>query len=116
MSISKKIVKARAVSVTSLLALTLVLGGWLWAHYALRGITNGPLILHFDDIQGITAVGDLSTITFMGALGTTVVLMNFFIALEFDGRDRFLGKMAAGVTFVFAVLLFIGFVAIIKVN
>jgi hypothetical protein len=42
--------------------------------------------------------------------------MNFFIALEFDARDRFLGKFTAVMTLVFATLLFIAFAAIINVN
>lgn len=112
----KKILKSRAVGIMSLAAFLLISGGSLWAYFALRGVANAPLILHFDDLSGITAVGSSTSITFMGLLGMAVVLMNFAIALELDARDRFLGKLAAAVTLVFSILLFIAFVAIINVN
>ena len=103
-------------SATFLASLAFAVAGWVWAYVALRGVTNAPLILHFDDLTGITAVGAFGNIMFVGFLGTAIVIMNFFIALEFEPRDRFLGKLAAAVTFIFAVLLFIAFAAIINVN
>lgn len=112
----KKIIRAKVVSILSLTAFLFVLGGFLWADLALRGVANAPLILHFDDIQGITSVGPLGTIIFVGSLGLAIVIMNFFIALEFDARDRFLGKLTAVTTLIFAILLFIAFAAIINVN
>ena len=112
----KKIMRARALCAVFLGALAFVVSGWVWAYTALRGVTNAPLILHFDDLTGITAVGTLANITFVGILGTVIVLMNFVIALELEARDGFLGKLAAATTFIFAVLLFIAFVAIINVN
>lgn len=112
----KKMMQSRVVSAVFLGALAFVVGGWVWAYVALRGITNTPLILHFDDLSGITAVGTLTNIMFMGFLGTVVVLVNFVTALEFEARDRFLGKLTAAITFIFAVLLFIAFTAIINVN
>lgn len=113
----KKIIRAKAVSIMSFAALAFAAGGWLWAYFALRGATaQTPLILHFNDLSGITAVGGMGSITFMGILGVVVALLNFFVALELDGRDRFLGKLAAAATLVFAALLFIAFAAIINVN
>lgn len=75
-----------------------------------------PLIIHFNDLEGITAVGTPTSLAFMAALGTAVVVINSLIALELEERDRFLGKLTAAVTLVFAVLLFIAFAAIINVN
>ena len=111
-----KIIRAKAVSVLCFLSFLFVLGGSLWADLALRGVANAPLILHFNDIDGITSVGSLATIIFIGLLGLAIVIMNFFIALEFDARDRFLGKFTAVLTLIFAILLFIAFAAIINVN
>lgn len=108
--------RAKAVGILSLAALAFVLGGSLWAYFALGGAGNTPLILHFDDISGITAVGSLKNLIFVGLLGVIVVIMNFFIALELEERDRFLGKLTAALTLLFAVLLFIAFAAIINVN
>lgn len=112
----KKILRHKVVSGFFLTSLSLVLGGSLWAYFSLRGVSGVPLILHFDDIGGITSVGSLGTLVFMGVFGIIVVMLNFFIALEFEERDRFLGKAAAAVTFIFALLLFIAFAAIINVN
>lgn len=117
----RKIIRARAVSAISLAAMCFAAGGWIWAYVALRHAagTAGqgtPLILHFNDLSGITAVGGIGTITFMGILGVAVVTLNSLVALELSGRDRFLAKLAAVATLVFAALLFVAFAAIISVN
>lgn len=114
----KKISRAKAVSVALVAALGFALGGWLWAYSSLRGAAAAgtPLILHFNDISGITAVGGMASITFMGILGVAVVLLNSAIALALEERDRFLGKLAAAMTLAFAALLFLAFAAIINVN
>jgi hypothetical protein len=113
----KKIDQSKILGLVFFAALCLVVGGWIWAYVALHKLTaDTPLILHFDDLEGITAVGTFGTIMFMGILGTVAVVMNFLIALELEARDRFLGKLIAAITFIFAALLFIGFVAIISVN
>ena len=112
----KKITKSKGVSIVSLISFAFVTAGSLWAYFALRGVANGPLILHFDDLSGITAVGSSASITFMGLFGMVVVLMNFAIALELDARDRFLGKLTAAITLIFSILLFVAFIAIINVN
>ncbi len=100
----------------SFAAFLFVLSGWLWAHFALRGAANAPLILHFDDLSGITSVGTSANLTFMGFFGIAIVIMNFFIAIGLEDRDRFFGKLAAAATLVFAILLFIAFAAILNVN
>lgn len=112
----RKISKHRIVSIQGLLAVAIVLGGFGWSYFALRGIPSGPFILHFNDVSGITRVGGTELFSFMGAFGVLVTLMNFFIALELDSRDRFFGKYLAFISLVFAVLLFIAFGAIISVN
>ena len=112
----RKIVKHREVSVATLVSFALVIGGSLWAFIVLCAVTNGPIILHFDDIEGVTSVGGLGTILFMGTLGFLVVLINFSIALELEQKERFLGKIVAAITLIFATLLFIGFAVIINVN
>ncbi len=116
MTIWRKVIRAKAVSILSFAALALTAGGWFSAYFALREVADTPLILHFDDLSGITAVGGRGIITFMGILGVAVTIMNFFISLEFEARDRFLGKLSAVITFIFALLLFIAFAAIVNVN
>lgn len=112
----KKIVKYPLVSLLSLASMLLVLGGSIWAYAAILSNGSAPYILHFDDVNGITAVGGVWNLVFMGVLGILIVLLNFFLALELEARDKILGKMVAGLTLVIAILLFIGFVAILSVN
>ena len=104
----------------SFAAFALALGGGLWAYLALSAAAGSgpaaPLILHYDDLSGITAVGGIGTVSFAAVFGVLAVLVNFLVALELDARDWFLGKFTAGATLVFAILLFIGFAAIIGVN
>ena len=100
----------------SLASFLFAAGGTLWAYLALRGVANTPIILHFDDLLGITAVGGLGSVMAVGILGAVFVLINSFLAFELDLRDRFLGKFVAVLTLVFAILLFLALSAIINVN
>lgn len=106
----------RAVAALCFGAFAFVLLGFISALVTLGGATQDSLILHFDNAGGITNIGSIGTLIFMGCLGLLVVVMNFIIALGFDGRDRFLGKWLAAMTLVFAVLLFIAFTAILNAN
>ena len=112
----KKITAYRLVSLLSLASLVFAAGGFFWAFGALEGTASGPLILHFNDLQGITSIGSFGAILWMGALGIAIVVVNFFIALDLEARDNVLGKIIAATTLVMAILLFLAFAAIIKVN
>ena len=98
-------------------AIAIALCGFLWAYFRLLNIVgNGPLVLHFNDMDGITNVGNLWGIVSMGVLGIAVTVVDFFIAMELEERNRFLGKMVAVASVFFAVLLFITFAAILSFN
>lgn len=112
----KKISKHRLVSLLSLASLAFAAGGFFWALGALGGTASGPLILHFNDMQGITSIGSFGNILWMGMLGIAIVVINFFIALDLEARDNVLGKIVAAMTLAMAILLFLAFAAIIKVN
>jgi hypothetical protein len=112
----KKILKFWVVSLLSLVSLLFVLGGAIWDYVAVLHSGAAPYILHFNDIDGITKVGGISNLVLMGILGVFIVVMNFFITLELEARDKILGKIVAALTLVLAILLFIGFVAILSVN
>jgi len=118
----KKLFDHRLITTLCAIALAFVLGGCLWAFFELQGVgsaAGNSLILHFNDLSGITQIGGIAIIIFMGIFGVLVTFMNFFIALEFDSRPakgRFFGRFLAAMTVVFAVLLFIAFAAIINVN
>ena len=104
------------VSLVFLASFALAAGGFFWALAALNASSGNGVILHFSDLTGITAVGDFNTLIAMGILGIAIVVVNFFVALSLEERDGVLGKIVAAVTLVMAVLLFIAFAAIIKVN
>lgn len=127
----KKFLNENLISILSWIAAAFVLGGWIWALVALPLVgarePGVPLILHFDDLRGITVVGGLDAIIFAGIFGLVVVGMNFAIAREFELRaggvngeggagGRFFGRFLAVMTLAFAILLFIAFAAIINVN
>jgi len=110
-----KIFKFKLVSAIFAACLALVLGGPIWAYFALRG-ANTPLIIHFSDWAGINQTGGLADLLWVGVTGIVIVVVNFFIALELEARDWFWGKLLASATLFFALLIFIGFAAIISVN
>ena len=112
----KKISQYRLVSLLSLASLAFSAGGFFWALGALSGSMSGPVILHFNDMQGITHVGTFTDIILMGVLGIIVVVIDFFVALDLEARDNVLGKIVAVTTLVMAILLFLSFAAIINVN
>lgn len=97
------------------LSLVLVLGGVSWAYFAMRDF-QGPFVLHFDDILGITQIGGANALLAAGFTGMVVVVINLVLAFELEVRNRFLSRLVAGSTLVFAALIFMGFAAIISVN
>lgn len=98
-----------------ILSFLLILGGSLWAYFALRG-TSQPLILHFNDLAGITRIGNAASFLGVGFIGLFGAVINFIIALELEARDKFLARLLAAATLFMGVLLFVGFAAIISVN
>jgi len=115
MTLAKKILKYKLVSSLFAVSFLLALGGTAWVYAALRG-AGGPLILHFNDISGITQIGSFDELVWVGVTGILIVILNFFIALELEARDWFWGKLLASGTLLLAILLFIGLAAIISVN
>lgn len=111
----KKILKFKIVSGVFAASLIFVVGGTLWAYSALHGV-SGPLILHFNNLAGINQIGGLSELLWIGVTAIVVVVVNFFIALELEARDWFLGKLLAAGTMLLGILTFIGFASIISVN
>lgn len=93
----------------------LVVGGWLWAWFYLQTIDQ-TLILHFNDRVGINFVGRIGDLTGFVVMALVAVIMNFILALALEDRGWFLGKLLSAATLAFAVLIFIGFAAIISVN
>ncbi len=112
----RKLIKYRLITAFCVMALAFVIGGCIWAYVALKSTGSGPFILHFNDIEGITEVWGISTILFMGIFGVIAVLADLVIAIELAGHERKLGNTLAAGGLVFAILLFMAFAAILKVN
>jgi len=111
----KKILKAKLLSAIFAASLGFVVGGSIWAYAMLRGVP-GPIILHFNNISGISSIGSVFDLFLISITAAAMVIVNFFLALELEARDWFLGKIVAAATLVLSVLIFIAFAAIISVN
>lgn len=110
-----RIIHDKFISGCFISAAAFVVGGAAWAYGALRSI-NQPLILHFSSYVGINQVGGLGELLGVATVAMVVVLLNFFLAANAREHDVFLSRFISAATFVFAVLIFIGFAAIISVN
>ena len=110
-----KIVRARLLSSLFGGSFLLVLSGIFWVYGKLQSV-KGPLVVHFDDLFGISRIGDIFDILQPGFVCLLVILVNFLIALELEEKDRFLPRFLAGMTLFFSILIFISFAAIISVN
>lgn len=111
----KGVFRFRVPNLALILSLILVLGGWLWAFFALRKVSQ-PLILHFSEQVGINQVGYAGDLAKVGVFGLVVLIVNFLISSELEERERFLGRLTSLVTVFLAILIFIYFTAIIGVN
>jgi len=111
----EKIKRHRLISVLLILSLILVAGGFFWAWFSL-GRTGSPIIVHFDDLYGITTTTGRGIIVFAGIFGLAMVLVNASLAFEFEERSSLFGKLTAILTLALAILLFIAFAAILSVN
>lgn len=112
----RELVRKHRLTVISFgISAALIMSGWIWAWVYLRRVEQ-PIILHFSSLSGIDLVGRAEELVAPAVLGMTVVGINFVLAMTLEERDWFLGKLLAGTTLAFAVLIFIGFAAIISVN
>lgn len=111
----EKVLKLRIKGPLFLVSFALVFGGVLWTYFSLGG-ASGPVIIHFDSLTGISLIGSFWSLVGFGIMALIIVTFNFLIAFELRERDRFLARLAAVVTLLFAVLIFIALAAIISVN
>jgi hypothetical protein len=123
-----KIIKHKLVTGLFAAAFAFVLGGFGWAIAALGArnasvgsgaggiMSAGRIILHFNDIGGITRLGGIGDLWYAGIFAVIAVAINYAIALELDARDGVMGKTMAAITLAAAILLFIACAAILSVN
>lgn len=111
----KKLFKFKVLGGVFALSLVFVIAAWFWAYVSLKDIPQ-PLIIHYSEYAGIDQIGSLWSLAAVAVFGLAVVVMNFLIAVELEERDALMGKLVAGLTLFFAILIFIGFAAIIGVN
>jgi hypothetical protein len=74
------------------------------------------LILHFSTYTGINQIGGLKELFALGFTAFVLLVINAILAFSLETRQPLLGKLIAAVTVFLALLLFIGFMAIISVN
>jgi hypothetical protein len=96
-------------------SLVLVLTSLALAYFSLKGI-HQPLILHFSTYTGINQIGRLGDLLTFGITAIVIVGINTMLAFALKDRALILSRLIALVTIFLAVLLFIGFMAIISVN
>ena len=96
-------------------SLLLVSTALVWGFVSLRG-TSQPIVLHWDPFYGIDRVGGIRELLIMGVSGILTLAVNFAIIYELLRRDYFWARLAASLTLLVSVLLFLAFAAIIHVN
>ncbi|MEK7193656.1 MAG: hypothetical protein AAB652_02600 [Patescibacteria group bacterium] len=95
-----------------------VISGFLWAFFALRGVSQ-PLVIHFTHVYDYPEINQIGTVWDLGviaAVGMLIVLVNGVITLELEKKDWFLGKLLAIGTLCMSILIFAAFKVIIDVN
>jgi hypothetical protein len=102
-------------NLTFLLAVVLVLGGWLWSFLALRDLTQG-IVTGFNSDVLINQIGSITDFSAIGFFGLLMVFFNFLISTELESRDSRFARGVALATVLLGVLIFIYFSAIIGVN
>lgn len=110
-----KILKHKKISVVLALSLIFPICGMIWAYFSLKE-AQGPLIMHFSNLSGISQIGSVWNILSLGFVAIVAILFNSLMVFELEERDAFLGKFLVAGTLFFAILIFIGFAAIISVN
>ncbi|MDO8516209.1 MAG: hypothetical protein Q7S28_03095 [bacterium] len=105
----------KATLTLSVVSAMLVLGGMSWAYGVLYD-SSRPLIIHFTNFDGITGYGKIEDLIAVGIFGLVAVLINSYLAWEFDDRAPVFARVLMTGTVFIALLLFIGFAAIINVN
>ncbi len=120
MTMEETIVRHNGVIAMGAAAIAFIVGGFGWALVALGafslGLSGRPVILHFNDLSGITRIGTAADLLTAGVFAFVAAAAGIAIAFELDRRDRILGKLAAATVLAAAVLLFIACAAIINVN
>ncbi len=119
-AMGKTTVRHNAVVGMGAAAIAFIAGGFGWALIALGafqvGLSGRPVILHFNELSGITRIGTAADLLAAGVFALVAAAAGIAVAFELDRRDRVLGKLAAAVVLAAAVLLFIACAAIISVN
>lgn len=112
----KNFIKNKTVFLLNYIAIGVSLISFFSVFFALISLSNRPLVIHFDDINGITKMGNFTDIILIAVTGIIITILNFFISIKIEKRDKFLAKVISIVSILFAVLLFIAFTAILTMN
>jgi hypothetical protein len=112
----KNLIKNKDVFVLNYVAISISLVSFFFVFFNLINLFNRSLVVHFDDINGVTKMGNFTDIILIAVTGIIVTVLNFFISIEVEKKDKFLARIISIVSILFAVLLFIAFTAILTMN
>lgn len=85
------------------------------AVFSLRGV-SGPLIVHFNDINGIDLTGGLREIAYMAVFGILAAAADYFLAVALVKRSLFWGYFTASMAVAVALLISVALGVIISTN
>lgn len=111
----RRISKSKVLSAVFLTSFGFVSAATIWTYVATKNV-GGPIVVHFNNVSGINQIGTFVDLLLVGVTSAVAVIINFFLALELEKRDLFLGKIVAAATLFLSILIFIAFAAIISVN
>lgn len=97
------------------LSLGLVIGGWTWAFLVL-GDESQPLILHFNSLVRINLTGSLNDVLGFVVWSILALLINIALSFRMHRFNSVFGRIIASASILWAVLIFVGIAAIIRVN
>lgn len=96
-------------------ACAILIGAFVLA-YANFGGTENLLVVHFDAYRGIDFLGSKADVFGIVGSSAAMLLINFWLAYIFYGRDRFFSYILTGVTVFLSLLILITILGIISIN
>ncbi len=87
----------------------------IWVIFALSS-SSQPQILRYADAMGIFKIGSVGDILMLIITGMIFAGANYFLAINLQGRNKFLSLLTSAVSIFICALIFIAVSAMIGVN
>lgn len=111
----KKLFKDKILLSLVLLSLALILAGILLIYLNIDSLSY-PLILHFNEFQGVDLVGESDNLWGVGIMAGVIFLINLTLAAGLYLRERILSYILLSVNLLISILSLIGISNIILLN